>query len=942
MSGLRRMQATVILLVKRLAAQPGLTLAALVGLVIAVALTMSIPIYADAVYYRTFVSSVSTVPGPDGQPVPQFAFTFRYGLGLNDPLQLEAIAPINAYFDDTAPAVLGLPRKLLVRHYRTEAYPLYPLGATITRDSSEAVDWVNVSSLTGYEAHVTLLEGTLPVLGGTAEDSEMGVLMSAALASALEIGVGDQFFLYLRDRTPDGLIVSTTIPVRIDGIWGPIDPQDSFWVLQPSVYDEHLLIPEEVFVQRIAPYIDDEIYAALWHMVLDGGGVNYSRVPGLLTNINILFQQANTLLPDIRLVTSPRDQLQAYQQSATVLNVLMFAFGLPIVGLILAFIGLTRNLSVEQRRNEIAVLRSRGAMRLQLIGAAALEGLLLGAAGLALALPASLLVAQLIGQTRRFLDFSAPFAARMVYTPLALGAGAAVVIIALLAQVLPTLGASAHTVITYKQERARMQRRPLWQRLWLDVLLFIPAGYGTYLLQTQGTLAVLDRELSRNPFENPLLFLVPALGIFALSLFSLRLLPLLMALIAWIAARTRSTAFVLATRYLARSPGFYNTPLLLLVLTLSLSIFTASLALTFDQHLEDQSYYLVGADVSFSDFGQPPEPGVEVTTAAPQWIFRPVSDYLELPGVEAASRVGIYSATTSLGGSARSAVFLGLDRYDFAQVAYWRSDFAPDSLGALMNELALNPDGVLLPLDVIDRYALQIGDTVRVTVNMFGFSAVVDLRIVGGFKLFATWIPASGPLFVGNLDYLFEQAGAPFPYRVWLRTDDSGAFQPGETYWQQPDKLIADTQQGPERQGLFGLLSVGFIAAAALTVIGFLLYVLFSFRRRFIEMGVLRAVGLSAGQMVGLLAWELIFLILLGGLIGTGLGAWASLWFIPYLQVDTGPTTGIPPVLVQLAWPSVFRIYALFGLLFVLALTALALILRRMRIFQAIKLGETT
>lgn len=941
MRALRRIQATVAILVKRLAAQPGLTLAALLGLVIAVALAMSIPVYADAVYYRTFVDSVSTTVDENGERVPQFAYTFRYGLGLNDPVELEAIEDINTYFDETAPAVLGLPRNLMVRHYRTEAYPLYPEGAAITRDSSNAADWFNVSSLTGYEDHIVLLDGELPAPGGTDEDSEMGVLMSAAMAEELGIGVGGRFFLYMRDQTPDDLVVATTVPVVISGIWAAPDPEDVFWVVEPDVYTEHLLIPEEVFTQRIAPYIPDEIYAAMWHLVMDGTDVNYSNVGALLENTNLLFQQANTLLPDIRMVTSPRDQLQAYLRDSTVLNVLMFAFGLPIVALILAFIGLTRNLSVEQRRNEIAVLRSRGAMRLQLIGAAALEGLLLGLVALGLALPGSLLVARLIGQTRRFLDFSTLFEERMVLTPPALLAGGVVVIVALLAQILPTVGATAHTVTTYKQERARMQRRPLWQRLWLDVLLLIPAGYGAYLLQQQGNLAVLDNELSRSPFENPLLFLVPALGIFALSLFSLRLMPLLMAFIAWAAARTRGTAFLMATRYLARTPGFYNTPLLLLVLTLSLSIFTASLAQTLDRHLEDQSFYLVGADVSFSDFGEAPEPGVEVSSEEPVWIFQPVTDYLELPGVEAATRVGIYSATSSVGGSSTSGVFIGVDRYDFSDVAFWRADFAPDDLGTLMNELAYNPDGVLLPFDLMEQYSLQVGDALRVTVHMYGFSAPVDFRIVGGFHLFPSWVPADGPLFVGNLDYLFEQAGAPFPYRVWLRTDSS-VFQTAEATWRQPEQLIGSAEQGPERQGLFGLLSVGFLAAAALTVIGFLLYVLFSFRRRFIEMGVLRAVGLSSGQMVWLLAWELLFLTLMGGLIGTLLGTWASAWFIPYLQVDTGPLTGVPPVLVQIAWPAVFRIYGLFAALFVVALTALGLILRRMRIFQAIKLGETT
>jgi hypothetical protein len=42
------------------------------------------------------------------------------------------------------------------------------------------------------------------------------------------------------------------------------------------------------------------------------------------------------------------------------------------------------------------------------------------------------------------------------------------------------------------------------------------------------------------------------------------------------------------------------------------------------------------------------------------------------------------------------------------------------------------------------------------------------------------------------------------------------------------------------------------------------------------------------------------------------------------------------------AWGSIVQMYVLFGLLFIGALSVLAALLMRMKIFQAIKLGETT
>jgi putative ABC transport system permease protein len=48
-----------------------------------------------------------------------------------------------------------------------------------------------------------------------------------------------------------------------------------------------------------------------------------------------------------------------------------------------------------------------------------------------------------------------------------------------------------------------------------------------------------------------------------------------------------------------------------------------------------------------------------------------------------------------------------------------------------------------------------------------------------------------------------------------------------------------------------------------------------------------------------------------------------------------------PPFQVEIAWAAIMRIYVLFVLLFVVALSVLVIFLLRMKIFQAIKLGET-
>jgi putative ABC transport system permease protein len=159
-------------------------------------------------------------------------------------------------------------------------------------------------------------------------------------------------------------------------------------------------------------------------------------------------------------------------------------------------------------------------------------------------------------------------------------------------------------------------------------------------------------------------------------------------------------------------------------------------------------------------------------------------------------------------------------------------------------------------------------------------------------------------------------------------------------FWIAPSIEIKTTQQLPQRLGLFGLLSVGFIAVALLTVLGFLRYIFFSFRPRFIELGILQAIGLSAGQIMAGLAWELVFLILVGVLAGALLGVWASQLFIPFLLVKDMAIVGIPARIPKTAWAAIVRIYVLFISLFLTALGGLTIRLLHIEIFKVTILGE--
>ncbi|NLE46138.1 MAG: FtsX-like permease family protein [Chloroflexi bacterium] len=973
MSILLRAWAIFVVAAKRLISQRWLAIATALGLLISVALTLSVPLYADAVYYRVLREELTQAPSGEQITRPPFAFMFRYIGAWAGSKDWEDVQAADTYLSNVAGPSLGLPQYGLVRYFKTDNFQVFPQEDIAYATVKDPLTWASFAFISDLHDHINLLEGSFPTVAASAQDSTVEVMISEAIAFDLGLQVGEEYVAFARRRTGDAYR-NIQIPIRIAGVWQATDPTEEFWFYTPQAFKDVFFVPEETFMGRLSPYMDDEVYLGLWYLLMDGSDVHSSEVLPMLGRTNAVQQRAAALLPDLRLDVSPVDALRRYWQSARLLTVLLYAFSVPIVGLILAFIGLVVGLSVSRQRNEIAVLRSRGATALQVIGIATLEGLLLGFVALVLGAPVGAGIAQVIGKARSFLDFGLQSDLRVGVTMQTLYFGLAAVGLALVAQVVPTIGAATHTIVTYKQDRARSMRAPWWQRAWLDVLLLIPAAYGAYMLRQQGTIAMPIGEGGGigDPFQNPLLFLVPALGIFALTLFVLRILPLIMSLVAWITAHLNGTAMLMASRQLARTPSFYAAPLMLLTLTVSLSTYTASLARTLDSHLYSQTYYRYGADMALVESGESTEttggpPGgmsmgagaQEETTQStttedpgPRWLFLPVSEHLKVSGVDAAARVGRYTASSRLSGGIQEGVFIGVDRVDFSQVSYWRHDFATYSLGALMNGLALENDGVLVPRSYAAQHSVRIGDTFRLRVNTYGQSTEWDVKIVGYIDMFPTWYPTrDGPLFVGNLETLFERAGGQYPYDVWVNTPPDADYERivsdvrklglAVIDWRAPLLDVAREQRRPERQGLFGVLSVGFLAAALLTVLGFLLYAFFSFRRRFIELGILRAIGLSARQMTSFLAWELAFLILVGLGIGTVLGVEASRLFIPYLQVGTGPMAQTPPFVVEIAWPAIIQIYILFGLLFVVALGVLAALLLRMKIFQAVKLGET-
>ena len=162
---------------------------------------------------------------------------------------------------------------------------------------------------------------------------------------------------------------------------------------------------------------------------------------------------------------------------------------------------------------------------------------------------------------------------------------------------------------------------------------------------------------------------------------------------------------------------------------------------------------------------------------------------------------------------------MGIDRAGFGQTAFFRSDFATESLNGLLNRLASTPDAVLVDQTTWERFNLEVGSTmdIRVTINQTEFPT--SFTVAGVFSRFPTWPgETQGSLFVTNLDYLFELVGGPELHDIWLEIEpdaDRGAMQAQieamKVYireWREAREELATAFAQPERVGTLGTLTI--------------------------------------------------------------------------------------------------------------------------------------
>jgi len=909
----------ILLIIRRMQYHRGLALLALLGVVLSVGLVTNASFFSQAVDRVILEQNLFEFSQVTGRP--PFSTNVYVFPSNRSPLALEDAEKLSHQIGNILSTSVDLPLRQLGIEISSGTMLLQPKpGSDLYGQGKDLLGSVSAIYIADIASHMELDAGN-PLDADQTLGEVLDVWVHERMAQEIGLQVNDE--LIVRPN-----ITIMPVMIRIVGLWHAKDPLEEFWFGDPDgQLKSSLLVRRNDYVKFIQPMIPSGSREVSWYVILDEQKIIPKNSAAYLAGFQRGQGQIEDFLPGVRLNTPPLNPLKDFVQRSNTLTIILLGYNLPAFAILLYFLLLISAIITQWQRKETSILISRGMSISGILRLTLLEQTLLFLVGYPLGIVFGMIIARIMGYTANFLVFTSrdplPVSMQGFSLPLTLVALG----VSLFSRLWPIVRATRQTIVTEEHEWARPSQAPFWYRFYLDFLLILPTWYAYFQMSKRGSLAGLATNRPEDMYQDPLLIVVPALFIVTAALITMRLFSVTMRLLDVLANRTPWLTIHLALRQLGRQSHEYISPLLLVIIALSMGIYTLSMATSLDQWLVDRMYYRTGADMTFTPL---PVVAGEIVSDG-NWIAAP-QEFTGLDGVLGATRVGNYPSRINPDrGEETLGHFMAVDRLEFPAIAWWRPDLAQEPLGALMNRLALAADGIIVSEQFLLKNELQIGDQVSIQVDAADyFKSRALFTVVGVYANFPTVYPEQGVTVIGNLSQLTTLFGFTPYHDIWLKIAPTavettirealpGAVGLVPSIGQDARPLIAAERGKMERVGIFGTLTIGFLAAAAMAILGLLLYSYAALRERVYRFSVLHAVGLLHRQIVTQVVMEYSFLAAFGSLGGIAIGMLAAQLFVPYFRVTGEKGIPLPPLIPLTSDQSMLNLAIIFTVIIVTA-----------------------
>jgi putative ABC transport system permease protein len=451
---------------------------------------------------------------------------------------------------------------------------------------------------------------------GTGEPpAVLEVALSTAEATVIGVGLGDRLGITLDGTDP--LVLGTTgfasqglnfrggyrigpAQVVIVGLFEPLDPEAELWYGDAGLLQVEHHGDEDNPIAYVTAYMAPEEYPAIWHgglpfhlewrflvdpELLDAGQVDQLQADlhrlSLLSGSGTSGAGTSGAGSTVSVLTGLPAILDRYAAERALSESVLSIGAIGPFGLAAGAMAMVAILLVRRRRATLALARGRGATGSLLLGTQLWESTLI-AGGAALL---GLLVAVLV----------VPARPNPLSPVLAVGVG--------LTAVLLLVGANWSTARRslgqLERDDAPVLRVPA-RRLVIEMTIVGIAVAATLLLRQRGLTIGSSAGVA---LVDPLLASVPVLAGLAAGILAVRLYPLPIRALGWLAAGRRDIVPVLGLRTIGRQPAAANLPILVLLLTAAFGAFSSVIASSLDHGQAVASYLDVGADYRIDKIG---------------------------------------------------------------------------------------------------------------------------------------------------------------------------------------------------------------------------------------------------------------------------------------------------------------------------------------------------
>ena len=209
------------------------------------------------------------------------------------------------------------------------------------------------------------------------------------------------------------------------------------------------------------------------------------------------------------------------------------------------------------------------------------------------------------------------------------------------------------------------------------------------------------------------------------------------------------------------------------------------------------------------------------------------------------------------------------------------------------------------------------------------------------------WLIVDGPTLVGAA--FADDGSTTRPQEWWLRTTPGGEASVIAALAQPVysaakvvgrDATARSLTGDPVALGVLGALTLGAVAAAAFAAIGFVVSAVAAARERLEEFALLRALGLSASQLVVWQSLEQALTLLIGASIGLGLGLVLAWLVLPAATLTQSGAPPVPPASVIVPLRSLLPLAVVGLLLLASTIVLVSRLLRSTDVVAILRSGE--